>query len=92
MEINHIATFLREEGDGVFSYDSDEGYHWLSVTSTKSNPCLTFHLPVHPVTRKAVLLEMRSTCNKAVDEALKAEDLAGLDAEVVERELVGSTG
>ncbi len=92
MDINHISTFLREDGDGVFSYQRDGNYHWLWMKSTKSGECLSFHLPDHPVTRRAVLLRMKSTFNEAVDEALKAEDLAGLDAEVAEPELVGSTG
>ncbi len=91
MDISHISTFLREEGDGVFSYDRGGTYHWLRINATAPGGYFTFHLPDHPVTRRTVLLEMRSTVNEAIDQALKADDLAGLDAEVAEPELARRT-
>lgn len=88
MEINHISITVQDEGMDTFEYKISASYHWINLGC---HPYITLFLPNDPAARKAVLSRLRSSFNRAVDEALKAEDLAGLDAERAEPELVGST-
>ncbi|KKL39739.1 hypothetical protein LCGC14_2368190 [marine sediment metagenome] len=88
MDINHTSMTVENTGLDQFEYKISANYHWLNLGF---NPYITLFLPSDPAARKAVLSRLRSSFNRAVDEALKAEDLAGLDAEVAEPELAGST-
>ena len=91
MENTSICFRLNGESDATFIYHQNEGTNWFWMGFGSSGGYLTFFLPNNPLQRKAVLLELRSSLNEAVDEAMKADDLAGLDAEAGEPELVGST-
>ncbi len=87
MEINHVPVSLRHGRLDQFEYGHSGGVYWLNLGGS---PYISLFLPDNPLQRKAVLLALRSSLNESVDKALKADDLAALDAEVAEPELAGS--
>ena len=92
MEFYEIIFFIRDDSPKLlFEYwgSGKDEPGWLKLMSGCS-PFVSLHLPNDREARAAVLAGMRSSLNKAIDQA--EADAVPLDAEVVEPELAGRMG
>lgn len=100
MEFYNTTFFIRNDSPELrfeFRSGGKNGPGWLQLYSGVS-PFISMLLPDDHEARSAVLAGLRSSLNKAIDEAeavaaaLKAEDLPALDAKAADPEPLRSTG
>ncbi len=88
-------TFFIDGGDPTPRFEYQAG--WLKIGNGHQT-LVSMHLPYDADKRAAVISRLRTSFNTAIDQAeaadaaLKADDLAGLDAKAAEPELAGRTG